>query len=427
MEGRDSRRSHSRELMSSRRQERNDRERNFQMEQDQRQQRGYDQPQDRNTSHNQNESTERELKRSMHDGRQSSSIQGKDGRQGSPPSRDGMDRQKDEAEYDRREGASRAADQASRGGIRTQQLIVTVKEARNLSDTDTMSKSDPYCVVSLGGRSQKTAVKNNDLNPRWNETFGFEASEDDKLFIELFDDDSDSMAGAKDKELGHVEVLVSDIIRSRGLIEKEYHVGNKKGTLLLKMEVYDEPSSQSGHSNSRDSHNQVPGAPPTEDVLDQAIVLTQDQQMSAKQFFAELDLDGSGKLCDHELDLIAEWVQDNLGEQAAVTNDMYREGQKILKKLDRDKDGRVSYEEFEAYYNQRVRYFSKVHSDHHVSFGTVLAHGRSHAQGAAHGSSEAVSSSGSQESTEQELKRSMHDGRQRSTGHSSSIQGKDGR
>lgn len=50
-------------------------------------------------------------------------------------------------------------------------LIVHVKSASNLKNLEMLGTSDPYCKVKVAGEKLKTKTIENDLNPRWDETF----------------------------------------------------------------------------------------------------------------------------------------------------------------------------------------------------------------------------------------------------------------
>ncbi|XP_031571649.1 uncharacterized protein LOC116305818 [Actinia tenebrosa] len=61
-----------------------------------------------------------------------------------------------------------------RKGVGTILLTITVVEGRQLPVMDPNGKSDPYCIVSVGGQEQTTAVQYATVNPEWRETFQFE-------------------------------------------------------------------------------------------------------------------------------------------------------------------------------------------------------------------------------------------------------------
>ena len=57
-------------------------------------------------------------------------------------------------------------------------LDVRVVEARNLADTQWISKPDPYVIISLENQRHKTKVKDNDTNPKWDEVFKFTVADE---------------------------------------------------------------------------------------------------------------------------------------------------------------------------------------------------------------------------------------------------------
>ena len=50
-------------------------------------------------------------------------------------------------------------------------LKVKVVNGRCLQNKETLSTSDPYCMVELGEQMQKTKYVSSNLNPDWNEEF----------------------------------------------------------------------------------------------------------------------------------------------------------------------------------------------------------------------------------------------------------------
>lgn len=59
---------------------------------------------------------------------------------------------------------------------RGQKLKVRVLNARNLTNKETLNKSDPLCMIELGTQSKKTKAISNNLNPDWNQEFTFDVS-----------------------------------------------------------------------------------------------------------------------------------------------------------------------------------------------------------------------------------------------------------
>lgn len=67
-------------------------------------------------------------------------------------------------------------------------LTVKVVNGRGLQNKDTFSKSDPYCMVELGGKSFSTKHMSDNLDPDWNEQFEFDVSQgQDVLALSVWD------------------------------------------------------------------------------------------------------------------------------------------------------------------------------------------------------------------------------------------------
>ena len=67
-------------------------------------------------------------------------------------------------------------------------LTVKVVNGRGLQNKDTFSKSDPYCMVELGGKSFSTKHMSDNLDPDWNEQFEFDVSQgEDVLALSVWD------------------------------------------------------------------------------------------------------------------------------------------------------------------------------------------------------------------------------------------------
>ena len=58
-------------------------------------------------------------------------------------------------------------------------LDLRICGARNLPNTETFGKIDPYCTVSLEGKQWRTNVCDNTTEPEWNEVFKFNIADDD--------------------------------------------------------------------------------------------------------------------------------------------------------------------------------------------------------------------------------------------------------
>jgi len=82
-------------------------------------------------------------------------------------------------------GTSNATATMARG---QQKMKVKVVNARNLTNKETLSTSDPMCMLELGKTSKKTKAINNNLNPDWNEEFTFDvSSESEVLTLSVWD------------------------------------------------------------------------------------------------------------------------------------------------------------------------------------------------------------------------------------------------
>ncbi|CAF0852488.1 unnamed protein product [Rotaria sp. Silwood1] len=81
-------------------------------------------------------------------------------------------------------------------------LQVTVVEARNLKDQDTLGQNDAYIELYLDkDYKQRTTTIKDTNSPTWNETFTFNLQKgEDTLHIKVYDDDvvgKDSIGSAK--------------------------------------------------------------------------------------------------------------------------------------------------------------------------------------------------------------------------------------
>ncbi|KAI5952408.1 hulA [Candida jiufengensis] len=93
----------------------------------------------------------------------------------------------------------------------TTTISVKVVAAESLYKRDVFRQPDPFAVITVDGsqtKTTKTAKKT--LNPYWNETFNFQASEDSILVIQVFDQ---KKFKKKDQGfLGVVNVRIGDLI-----------------------------------------------------------------------------------------------------------------------------------------------------------------------------------------------------------------------
>ncbi|XP_066396169.1 calcium-dependent lipid-binding protein-like [Miscanthus floridulus] len=89
-------------------------------------------------------------------------------------------------------------------------LTVTVVRAESLKNKELIGKSEPYVVLFIRPMfKEKTSVIDDNLNPRWNETFHLiaEDKETQSLILEVFDEDNMK----QDKRLGIAKLPLSDL------------------------------------------------------------------------------------------------------------------------------------------------------------------------------------------------------------------------
>jgi len=97
------------------------------------------------------------------------------------------------------------------------QIIFILHSAQKLANKDTLGKSDPYALITLGSQVSKTETIKNDLNPTWQHQAIFQVDEKSppNIHIALYDDDY-----GKDESLGHTSVSV-DAIKKMGRISSQ--------------------------------------------------------------------------------------------------------------------------------------------------------------------------------------------------------------
>ena len=115
--------------------------------------------------------------------------------------------------------------------LRPGMVRVKLLSAAGLRAADLNGKSDPYAVLSLGGKQHKSTVVSKTLSPRWDETFSFEGTLGDltseSLQLELFDKDRIT----RDESLGTASVSLRDLLTFR---EKAFDVQlSGKGSVSL--------------------------------------------------------------------------------------------------------------------------------------------------------------------------------------------------
>lgn len=115
-------------------------------------------------------------------------------------------------------------------------VIAKLVEARNLERADFWTgSSDPYVIFVLGSNSSKSKTIKRNVNPTWNELFGFRIKEEDRnaiLSMLVFDFDNFT----PDDFIGSAEINLSELKRGE-LVDKWVKLDNvKTGELHLQLQ-----------------------------------------------------------------------------------------------------------------------------------------------------------------------------------------------
>ncbi|KAJ9079391.1 hypothetical protein DSO57_1035833 [Entomophthora muscae] len=96
-----------------------------------------------------------------------------------------------------------------------------------------LGKNDAYAILRVGKQKHKTNIlANAGKNPKWEQTFDFDACQTDEVIVDVYDYDN-----IKDDLIGSVKVPLSQVM-SAGQIESWYALsrGAKNGgEILLKI------------------------------------------------------------------------------------------------------------------------------------------------------------------------------------------------
>mmetsp|Transcript_31042 Transcript_31042/g.35888 ORF Transcript_31042/g.35888 Transcript_31042/m.35888 type:complete len:314 (-) Transcript_31042:309-1250(-) len=137
---------------------------------------------------------------------------------------------------------------------------VRVVAARNLADTQWVSKPDPYCVLRLERQQHKTTVKENNLNPEWNEVFKFTIADEksSQLIVEVWNKNVIS-----DELMGTYRLSLSGL--TRGVVSDQWYLlqnSKKNSEIRLRVMAHDfgrdPPSAQSVAGPSTEGTPQMP-------------------------------------------------------------------------------------------------------------------------------------------------------------------------
>ena len=112
-------------------------------------------------------------------------------------------------------------------------IVVTVKWARLIRDTDTFGSMEPYCKLKYDGNKQKTKIdKSGGKTPTWNETFTYELTHCTVIVIAVWDSDTFS-----NDEIGTAEIDIN-VIKSYGSLTdwiKLKHKGKEAGEIYCEI------------------------------------------------------------------------------------------------------------------------------------------------------------------------------------------------
>ena len=114
-------------------------------------------------------------------------------------------------------------------------LDLAVVRASGLGDKDIGSKSDPYCVVTVGDISDRTEVVPGNLNPAWNKKMHFfVARKPDSVVFRVLDDDSNNVGlGERDDALGEATMEIGDLFETSGAYEGELPLEKGQGSIFV--------------------------------------------------------------------------------------------------------------------------------------------------------------------------------------------------
>ena len=98
-------------------------------------------------------------------------------------------------------------------------LDIRIVEARNLPDTQWISKPDPYVIVHLENQQHRTSVQENQVSPKWDEVFKFTVADENsaQLKFELWNKNVVS-----DEFLGQYTLSISGL--ERGVVRDEWYL-----------------------------------------------------------------------------------------------------------------------------------------------------------------------------------------------------------
>ena len=228
------------------------------------------------------------------------------------------------------------------GGNKFGTLTVKVMRGQNLKTTGFMGKADPYARLVVGAQEETTRVASNGgKKPVWGDSFSFKILNEKELEISVADKEQRGV----DKPIGSTKVSIMDWI-ARGSFDGDIEIfdaaGKPAGNVVLAVKFarpqgsgVPPPPKAPGAPKQR-----APGPPPApgmggvEEPRDPNGKFT-DREI--KEAFEAFDLDHNAFVGAAEI----RHVLINIGE--TVTDE---EVDEMIRMVDRDGDGQVSFEEF---------------------------------------------------------------------------------
>ncbi|KAJ8119166.1 hypothetical protein ONZ43_g3842 [Nemania bipapillata] len=133
-----------------------------------------------------------------------------------------------------------ATNRSDSGSSAQPNLRVTIIAADGLYKRDVFRLPDPFAVATLNGEQTKTTqVSKRTLNPYWNESFDFRATEDGILAVQVFDQ---KKFKKKDQGfLGVINVRIGDVIEPNAHTGPEEVDGQSGGARKAYCELVNEP------------------------------------------------------------------------------------------------------------------------------------------------------------------------------------------
>lgn len=86
------------------------------------------------------------------------------------------------------------------------QLHVRVVEAKDLAKMDSTDKSDPYCILKVNGKEERTSTKSNTLSPTWNQEYHFDVQQPTNGVLEIKMKDKDGGFNGKDDDMATLNI-----------------------------------------------------------------------------------------------------------------------------------------------------------------------------------------------------------------------------